>query len=82
MLTALALAALALLPCAAAAALRNATAAAGAPSFLAVGPSAAAGSFDLFSLSAGGQKTKVLLSFPVAAAEVAQDGAFGCGRGY
>lgn len=33
-------------------------------------------------LDAAGQKTKILLTFPVAAAEVAQDGAFGCGRGY
>jgi hypothetical protein len=58
---------------------RNASA---PPSFLAVGPSAAAGSFDLFQLSAAGEKAKVLATFPVAAAEVAQDGAFGCGRGY
>lgn len=52
------------------------------PSFLAVGPSATAGSFDLFNLDATGAKTKILLTFPVDAAEVAQDGAFGCGRGY
>ena len=52
------------------------------PSFLAVGPSTTVGSFDLFRLGSNGQKTKVLLTFPVAAAEVAQDGAFGCGRGY
>ena len=52
------------------------------PSWLAVGPSAAAGSFDLFNLNSQGQKTKVLVTFPVDAAEVAQDGAFGCGRGY
>ena len=58
---------------------RNATA---TPSFLAVGPSATAGSFDLFNLGADGTKTKVLLTFPVDAAEVAQDGAFGCGRGF
>jgi hypothetical protein len=54
----------------------------GPASFLAVGPSAQPDSFDLFSLSPAGLKTKVLLTFPVAAAEVAQDGAFGCGRGY
>jgi len=52
------------------------------PSFLAVGPSATAGSFDFFNLNSEGQKTKVLLTFKVAAAEVAQEGAFGCGRGY
>ena len=52
------------------------------PSWLAVGPSAAAGSFDLFNLNSQGQKTKVLVTFPVDADEVAQDGAFGCGRGY
>jgi len=52
------------------------------PSWLAVGPSATAGSFDLFQLSSQGLKTKVLVTFPVDADEVAQDGAFGCGRGY
>ena len=68
--------ALALLPLALA---RNATA---PPSWLAVGPSTTVGSFDLFNLASDGTKTKVLLTFPVAAAEVAQEGAFGCGRGY
>lgn len=52
------------------------------PSFLAVGPSETAGSYDLFNLNAAGAKTKVLLTFPVAAQEVAQEGAFDCGRGY
>jgi hypothetical protein len=40
------------------------------------------GSYDLFTLASDGTKTKVLVTFPVAAAEVAQEGAFGCGRGY
>ena len=78
LLAVLALPALLALPAAATVA-RNASA---TPSWLAVGPSATAGSFDLFSLASDGQKTKVLLTFPVDAAEVAQDGAFGCGRGY
>jgi len=66
----------------AAAAPPRATNASATPSWLAVGPSAAAGSFDLFNLNSQGQKTKVLVTFPVDADEVAQDGAFGCGRGY
>ena len=44
------------------------------PSWLAVGPSATPGSFDLFNLASNGAKTKVLVTFPVDAAEVAQDG--------
>jgi hypothetical protein len=32
------------------------------------------GSFDLFELASNGAKTKVLVTFPVDAAEVAQDG--------
>jgi len=52
------------------------------PSFLAVGPSSTAGSFDLFTLTADGAKGKIDVTFPVDAREVAQDGAFGCGRGY
>lgn len=59
-----------------------ATLAAAQPSFLAVGPSAIAGSYDFFQLSAEGAKVKVLVTFPIAAAETAQEGAFDCGRGY
>ena len=51
------------------------------PSFLAVGPSATANSYDLFQLT-GGIKTKVLVTFPISAREVEQEGAFDCGRGY
>ena len=68
--------------CSLALALAAVVAQAAAPSFLAVGPSATAGSFDLFSLTADGAKGKVSVTFPVDAREVAQDGAFGCGRGY
>lgn len=44
------------------------------PSWIAVGPSTEVGSFDLFELASNGAKTKVLVTFPVDAAEVAQDG--------
>ena len=59
-----------------------AAAASAAPTetWMAVTPSAAANSLDFVSLNGDGSLSKTLLTFPVAAAEIAQDGAFACGR--